>query len=34
MKALFTAWCIWALVCLAIAGGMIYVAWHFISKLW
>lgn len=25
---------IWALIVLAFAGACIYVAWHFISKLW
>ena len=27
-------WLVWALVCLAGAGAVFYVAWHFISKFW
>jgi Flp pilus assembly protein TadB len=27
-------WLLWALVCLAGAGALVYVAWHFISKFW
>jgi hypothetical protein len=26
--------CIWGLFCLAMAGGVVYVAIHFISKYW
>lgn len=34
MKTFFVVWAVWALVCLAVAGGVIYAAWHFISKFW
>jgi hypothetical protein len=27
-------WVLWALVCLAGTGALVYVAWHFISKFW
>jgi len=27
-------WLVWALVCLAGAAGLVYVAIHFISKFW
>lgn len=34
MKIFFAAWVIWALICLSIGAGVIYAAWHFISKFW
>lgn len=27
-------WVLWALVGIALTGGVVYVAWHFISKFW
>lgn len=34
MAAFGIAWLLWACVCLAGAGALVYVAWHFISKFW
>ena len=33
-KAFFALWIIWAIFCLCALVGIIYVAWHFISKFW
>lgn len=33
-KFAFAAWVVGALVSLAVSGGLIYVAIHFIKKLW
>ena len=30
----FAVWAAWAIFSLALLGGVIYVAWHFISKFW
>jgi len=27
-------WCIWAVICLGLLGGAIWVALHFLLKLW
>lgn len=27
-------WLVWAAVCLAGTAGLVYVAWHFVSKFW
>jgi hypothetical protein len=33
-SAFLGIWLVWALVCLAGAAGLVYVAIHFISKFW
>lgn len=30
----FGAWCIYALLCLGVVGAVIYVAIHFLAKVW
>ncbi len=30
----FVLWVMWVLFLLAAVGGIVYVAWHFISKAW
>lgn len=32
--AVLLIWLAWAFFCLCVMGGLIYVAWHFISKIW
>lgn len=32
--AFFAVWLVWALISIALLGGVVYVAWHFISKFW
>ena len=34
MKIGFAVWCLWGVIVLGIIGGVGYVAWHFISKVW
>ena len=34
LGAFFLVWIVWAVICLATLGGIIWVAWHFISKYW
>jgi len=33
-KLMLLVWVLWLIVSLATAVGIVYVAWHFISKYW
>lgn len=33
-KVVICLWVLWALFCLSLVGGIIYVAVHFLSKVW
>lgn len=34
IRTAFIIWMILAAIILSMAGGLLYVAWHFISKFW
>ena len=34
LSIVLSLWVLWALFCLSLVGGLIYVAAHFISKVW
>lgn len=34
MNKIFALFGVWAVICLCLAAGMFYIAWHFISKFW
>ncbi len=33
-KAIYVVWAISVIGSLALAGGLVWVAWHFLSKVW
>ena len=32
--AAFVIWLVWAAVCVGLLAGVVYVAWHFLAKVW